>query len=125
MRRAVRACLIALVVVSAATLAGRPAGVREPSGAWSLRAAEESSPVTIGVVGDTIFGHTPVLPGHPARYLKAVTAQLAAADVTFANLEGTLTTATRSKCSPGSSLCFAFRNPPRFAQYLKNGGIDI
>jgi poly-gamma-glutamate capsule biosynthesis protein CapA/YwtB (metallophosphatase superfamily) len=76
-------------------------------------------------VGDTIFGHTPVLPEKPGRYLAKVRGPLSAPDITFANLEGTLTTATNSKCSPGSTACFAFRNPPSYAQYLKDGGVDV
>jgi poly-gamma-glutamate capsule biosynthesis protein CapA/YwtB (metallophosphatase superfamily) len=91
----------------------------------SVASDSAPGPVSIGAVGDTIFGNTPVLPSRPAHYLDAVADPLAAPNVTFANLEGTLTTATNSKCSPGSSACFAFRNPPRYAQYLAAGGVDV
>ena len=91
----------------------------------SLRSASTAGPITLGAVGDTIFGNTPVLPAKPSRYLARVSEPLSAPDITFANLEGTLTTATHSKCASGSTACFAFRNPPRYARYLKEGGVDI
>jgi poly-gamma-glutamate capsule biosynthesis protein CapA/YwtB (metallophosphatase superfamily) len=80
--------------------------------------------VTIAAVGDTMLGSTPHLPPHPATYLRPITDALAA-PITFGNLEGTLTTATQSKCGYGSANCFAFRDPPRYARYLHHAGFDI
>jgi poly-gamma-glutamate capsule biosynthesis protein CapA/YwtB (metallophosphatase superfamily) len=65
--------------------------------------------ISIAAVGDTILGNTPELHG----------------DVVFGNLEGTLTGASASKCGAGSSECFAFRNPPRFARAFKSAGFTV
>jgi hypothetical protein len=72
--------------------------------------------VTIAVVGDTMLGNTPDLPPDPGAYFDAVESILGRnAQIVFGNLEGTLTTATTSKCGvqrgPTES-CFAFRDPP-------------
>ncbi len=83
--------------------------------------------VTITAAGDMILGNTPHLPPDPATYLAAVQPALGAgAQIVFGNLEGTLTTATASRCGawqrPG---CFAFRNPPGYARYFKKAGFTI
>jgi poly-gamma-glutamate capsule biosynthesis protein CapA/YwtB (metallophosphatase superfamily) len=85
--------------------------------------------VTIAAVGDTMLGNTPDLPPHPGTYLAAVQRELTrGAQIVFGNLEGTLTTATGSKCAamhtrPGT--CFAFRDPPGYVHYLKRAGFTI
>jgi hypothetical protein len=87
------------------------------------------APVTIAAVGDTMLGSTPDLPPDPGRYLAAVRRELGrGAQIVFGNLEGTLTTATASKCAsmharPGA--CFAFRDPPGYVRYLKRAGFTI
>lgn len=87
------------------------------------------APVTIAAVGDTMLGNTPTLPPHPGTYLTPVKRELASgAQIVFGNLEGTLTTATGSKCAamnaqPGD--CFAFRDPPGYVRYLKRAGFTI
>jgi poly-gamma-glutamate capsule biosynthesis protein CapA/YwtB (metallophosphatase superfamily) len=85
--------------------------------------------VTIAAVGDTMLGDTPDLPADPATYLNAVKPVLdAGAQIVFGNLEGTLTTATTSKCGPHSHPgqdCFAFRDPPGYARYLRHAGFTI
>jgi poly-gamma-glutamate capsule biosynthesis protein CapA/YwtB (metallophosphatase superfamily) len=91
--------------------------------------AATSSTVTISAVGDTMLGNTPDLPPDPGAYFHAVEPILhAGAQIVFGNLEGTLTTATVSKCgsvkSPQSD-CFAFRDPPGYARYLKQAGFTI
>jgi hypothetical protein len=86
--------------------------------------AAVSPSVTISVVGDTELGNTPLLPPDPATYLAPVRSALAA-PIVFGNLEGTLTNAPGSKCSAGSSDCFAFRTPPGYAQYLRNDGFTV
>jgi hypothetical protein len=85
--------------------------------------------VTISAVGDTMLGNTPYLPPDPATYFDPVKAELdSGTQIVFGNLEGTLTTATTSKCSKlsgPSSECFAFKDPPDYAQYLKDAGFTI
>jgi poly-gamma-glutamate capsule biosynthesis protein CapA/YwtB (metallophosphatase superfamily) len=84
--------------------------------------------VTISAVGDMMLGNTPDLPPDPAAYLDAVKPILdSGAQIVFGNLEGTLTTATASKCGPSGpgQNCFAFRDPPGYARYLKRAGFTI
>jgi poly-gamma-glutamate capsule biosynthesis protein CapA/YwtB (metallophosphatase superfamily) len=85
--------------------------------------------VTIAAVGDTMLGSTPGLPPDPGTYLKAVEPVLdQGAGIVFGNLEGTLTTATAGKCGPASHPaqdCFAFRDPPSYARYLKQAGFTV
>jgi Bacterial capsule synthesis protein PGA_cap len=85
--------------------------------------------VTIAAVGDTMLGSTPDLPPDPGTYLKAVEPVLdQGAQIVFGNLEGTFTTATASKCGPAahpSQDCFAFRDPPGYARYLRQAGFTV
>ncbi len=76
-----------------------------------------------------MLGNTPDLPSDPATYFDAVKSILDRdAQIVFGNLEGTLTTSTISKCGvrrgPAGS-CFAFRDPPGYARYLKQAGFTI
>jgi hypothetical protein len=87
-------------------------------------AAATPKVISLAAVGDTILGNTPVLPSQPAKYFRGVAHQLKG-DVVFGNLEGTLTGASGSKCGAGSSECFAFRNPPRFARAFKAAGFTV
>ena len=122
---------LAVVIASAAIVAG---GCAAPSRAVpehgvlarSTHPAVAVPPgsVTIAAVGDAMLGDTPVLTARPAHYLDHVRGALLA-PITFGNLEGTLTTATRSKCGSGSPNCFAFRVPPRYAGYLRDAGFDV
>jgi poly-gamma-glutamate capsule biosynthesis protein CapA/YwtB (metallophosphatase superfamily) len=96
-------------------------GVERPGGA--AREGREQG-ITFAAVGDTILGNTPTLPANPVAYLSAVRPQLSD-DVVFGNLEGALTDASGSKCGGGSSNCFAFRNPPRFARALRAAGFTV
>jgi poly-gamma-glutamate capsule biosynthesis protein CapA/YwtB (metallophosphatase superfamily) len=82
------------------------------------------TPVTLSAVGDTDLGNTPNLPPDPTAYLQPVKAALQG-PIVFANLEGTLTDATASKCSPTSTQCYAFRNPPSDALVLKATGFTV
>ena len=119
----------ARMLLAAAMAALVPATIPAPASSApvhsALRALPSAGPVTIAAVGDTILGDTPVLPAHPGMYLRKVATRISSADIAFGNLEGTLTTATAGKCSPGSSACFDFRNPPRYAGYLRRAGFDI
>jgi len=79
---------------------------------------------TMTAVGDTDLGDTPQLPGDPVAYFAPVKSALAA-DIVFGNLEGTMTTATTSKCGAHSSECYAFRVPPSFAQAYRATGFTV
>lgn len=120
-----RAIAIASLV---ATGLGCGAGLGDatPASSPSASATTDSTNVTLSAVGDTILGDTPSLPSDPKHYLDPVDHVLTAgAQIVFANLEGTLTTASTSKCPAHDSECFAFRNPPRYAGYLAADGFTI
>src|SRR5580700_3333937 len=113
----------ALLVLPACWAAGASTA---GAGEVSPRAAPPASSVSIAAVGDTMLGTTPDLPPNPGSYLDAVKPVLdRAAQIVFGNLEGTLTTATASKCGAGSANCFAFRDPPGYARYLKQAGFTV
>lgn len=59
-------------------------------------------------------------------FLAAVTPQLAAADITFGNLEGVLLDGGEpgKKCS-NPSACYLFRSPARYIEYFKAAGFDV
>lgn len=139
-------CVMAGLVLALGLSACAPAGPAQggaPGGAASSRSPASSraarpgktgagarpASVTIAAVGDTMLGDTPDLPADPATYLDAVKPVLdSGAQIVFGNLEGTLTTATTSKCGPHSHPgkdCFAFRDPPGYARYLKRAGFTI
>ncbi len=87
-------------------------------------ASPAGNQITISAVGDAMLGNTPALPPDPMAYLQPVEAALRA-PIVFGNLEGTLTSATTSKCGAGSTDCFAFQNPPTFAPVLKAAGFTV
>jgi poly-gamma-glutamate capsule biosynthesis protein CapA/YwtB (metallophosphatase superfamily) len=89
--------------------------------------AAASASVTIAAVGDTMLGNTPDLPPDPATYLDAVKPELdSGAQIVFGNLEGTLTSASGSKCgSANGGDCFAFHDPPDYINYLKGAGFTV
>ena len=108
--------------------AASPAGPTPgPTAAPTTGATAAADPVTIAAVGDTMLGNTPNLPPDAEAYLDPVKHTLdSGAQIVFGNLEGTLTTATASKCGPKkSNKCFAFRNPPDYAGYLKDAGFTV
>lgn len=101
------------------------ASPKTPGSGASRRAAKDAAPVTIAAVGDMMLGNTPDLPPDPATYFDAVKSMLSA-QIVFGNLEGTLTTAAASKCGKGKHPdCFAFRDPPSYAQYYKKAGFSV
>jgi hypothetical protein len=130
------------VVTSAATPTSGLAGMLADSLAGTLTNRPDAAPaatppapasagraVTITAVGDTMLGRMPDLPPDPAGYLDPVQPVLRhGGQIVFANLEGTLTTATSGKCGSGSQPhpnCFAFRDPPSYAHYLKAAGFTV
>ena len=98
-----------------------------PNPAALPRKSAGGASVTLTAVGDMILGITPELPPDPASYFEAVEPALKhGAQIVFGNLEGTLTTATASKCGAGPSAdCFAFRNPPGYARSFKKAGFSV
>jgi hypothetical protein len=119
--------------LSAATLLPGPVATLGAGGtavpAATPGSAMAGGSVTITAVGDTMLGNTPGLPPDPGGYLDAVKSILdSGASIVFGNLEGTLTTATTSKCGNSkkpSPTCFAFRDPPDYAQYYKQAGFTV
>jgi hypothetical protein len=101
---------------------------RQPSAA--ARAKRKTAPpppgrVTLVAVGDIVMGSTPNLPPNGgAGFFDGVESELSG-DVVLGNLEGTLTTASGSKCGAGSANCYAFRTPPTYARWLKRAGFTV
>jgi hypothetical protein len=113
---------------SSATAHPAPASPSAAASPGSTGAAAASASVTIAAVGDMMLGNTPDLPPSPATYLDPVKPILGrGAQIVFGNLEGTLTTAPGSKCSPKSAgkTCFAFRDPPDYVRYIAGAGFTI
>ncbi len=79
---------------------------------------------TLSAVGDSDLGNIPQVPVNPTAYLAPIKAAVAA-DVVFANLEGTMTTRGYSKCGAGSTECYAFRVPPSFAAAYRATGFTV
>jgi hypothetical protein len=80
---------------------------------------------TFSAVGDVMMGSMPTLPAEGgSRYFSKV-ASVIRADVALANLEGTLSTGGSSKCSAGSTSCFAFHTPPSYARWLRKANFTV
>ncbi|RYF82287.1 MAG: CapA family protein, partial [Chitinophagaceae bacterium] len=95
-----------------------------------LQAQSGKDTITIIGVGDVMLGTS-----YPAGYLplddgknilSIVEKKLQSADITFGNHEGTLFDGegTPKQCA-NPALCFAFKSPERYAQYLKRAGFDL
>ncbi|BDG04399.1 CapA family protein [Anaeromyxobacter oryzae] len=91
-------------------------------------------PVTFAAVGDVMLGSTfpdetggQLPPDDGRALLVEVTPILAAADVTFGNLEGPLLDGgTSEKCKGSKSgRCYAFRVPTRYGELLQAAGFDV
>lgn len=88
-------------------------------------------PITIAAVGDIMMASpfpndSRMPPNDGADLFTPFKSVLAAADITFGNLEGPIVdTGISAKCSPGSTRCFAFRTPTRYGKYLKEAGFDV
>lgn len=116
--------------------------VAKARAAWWSAPAPTISPVVeqpdagnglvIAAVGDTLPGSTLRLgaaglpPGDPAALLAAVAGPMKAAELTFANLETTVSDDLPStKCKPDSTSCYAFRTPPSMLASLTAAGVDV
>jgi poly-gamma-glutamate capsule biosynthesis protein CapA/YwtB (metallophosphatase superfamily) len=88
--------------------------------------APTGDPVTLEWVGDMVLGSSfGMPPDNGRRSFAAVVHTLEDADLTFGNLEETMSTTSGSKCGPGSSNCYAFQAPPAYAGLLRSAGFDI
>ena len=116
-------------LLTAVAVAGLSALALAPAATAGSATHSSSRPrtVTLTAIGDLILGNTPKLPAHPRSYMHGIKPSLTqGADVVFANLEGVLTTRTENKCSHSSSGdCFAFRNPPSFADVFADVGFTV
>ncbi len=91
-----------------------------PATATSDRsAAAPSTRITVAFAGDIAMLGSP-----PSSLFAHARGALRAADVAIGNLEGTLSSGGSSKCSTGSTGCYAFQAPPRAAALLRSAGFD-
>jgi poly-gamma-glutamate capsule biosynthesis protein CapA/YwtB (metallophosphatase superfamily) len=86
--------------------------------------------LTVTAVGDVMMGTDfpqNILPDDDGvGFLAAVTPLLSQADVTFGNLEGVLQDGGEPvKQCKDTRICFLFRTPTRYAQYLAQAGFDV
>lgn len=115
--------------------AGLPSAAVAETTAQGARAVASDSahlPLRLRAVGDVMLGtdfpsarYLP--PNDGADLLAGVVDVLRDADLTFVNLEGPLTDVPggSGKCRPGSTTCYAFRTPTRYARYLAEAGVDL
>lgn len=80
--------------------------------------------VTLSAVGDTELGNSPTVPPDPVAWFSPVRSALSA-QIEFANLEGTMTTASTSKCGAPSPSCYAFKVPTAFAKVYRHVGFTV
>ncbi len=123
-----------VVVAGALTLAAVTVVTRAPTPSTTTTTSTTTTPpttttttpptVTIDAVGDTELGNSPTLPSDPAGYLAPLRRYLAA-PIVFGNLEGTMTSAKRSKCQPPSPYCYAFKVPTSFAKDYRAVGFTV
>jgi len=91
----------------------------------------EGPTVRIVAAGDTMMGSelregpAGLPPGNGEGLFEGLQASFRGADMAFLNLEGPLADGLPStKCAPGSSDCYAFRTPTRYAAALQALGVD-
>ncbi len=81
--------------------------------------------VTIAWVGDMVLASSYGTPPEAGKLSMApVFGPLRSADVSFGNLEETLSQLPESKCG-GSPNCFAFQAPPSYARLMTAAGFDV
>jgi hypothetical protein len=101
-------------------------GANATTGTSATTPATTGKPVSIEWVGDTVLGSSYGMPPDGGRQsMSSVTRQLRSADLTWGNLEETLSTAAGSKCGSSSPNCFAFQAPPSYAGLLHAAGFDL
>jgi hypothetical protein len=97
----------------------------------TVSAQSKDSLLTITGVGDIMFGtnypSASYLPPNDGKnLLDSVAAYLKNSTITFGNAEGTFLDegGEVKKCS-NPAVCYAFRQPTRYAQYFNQGGFDL
>lgn len=137
MRRTIPGAVALLLVLAACgTAPPQPAESPEPPEPAAPAPAPEERPppatqtITIAAVGDMMLGtdypenHLPDDDG--LSFLAEVTPVLAAADLTFGNLEGVLVDGgTPRKICTNPRACFLFRTPARYAEHYVKAGFDV
>ncbi len=116
--------LIVALAVGAATILRSPSTTTSTTTTVAVTTTTVVHNFTLSAVGDTELGDTPRVPANPAAYLAPIESSLAASLV-FGNLEGTMTNAASSKCSPTSTECYAFRVPAAFAAIYRGAGFTV
>lgn len=97
---------------------------------FSIAQKTKKDTITIIGVGDVMLGTSYpkgfLPPDDGKNLLTPVEFYLRNATITFGNHEGTLFDGegTAKQCA-NPALCFAFKSPERYAQYLKNAGFDL
>jgi capsule synthesis protein PGA_cap len=109
------------------SLGDDPAAQARPLTNAVERRTTSMEPISLEWVGDTVLGSSYGLPPNGGRdSLAGVTRNLRAADITWGNLEETLSVGGTSKCAGSSSSnCFAFQAPPPYARLLSAAGFDL
>ena len=93
--------------------------------ATATAADSKAHSVTIAWVGDMVLASSYGTPPDAGRLSMAPVVQpLRSADISFGNLEETLSHLPESKCG-GSPNCFAFQAPPSYARLMTAAGFDI
>jgi Bacterial capsule synthesis protein PGA_cap len=89
--------------------------------------AASTATVRFAATGDVTFGSTPILPPDSGRSMFARVTRFLDGDVVVGNLETTLGEGSGSgtKCGPGSTACFSFRAPSRYARLLSGAGYTV
>jgi hypothetical protein len=117
------AVLITLTGITGTNAA--PAGTASTPATTTTAQDLTAHSVTIAWVGDMVLASSYGTPPDAGRRSMApVTAPLRGADVTFGNLEETLSALPDSKCG-GSPNCFAFQAPPTYAKRMAAAGFDV
>ena len=91
---------------------------------------KEKKTITITAVGDIMLGSnypsSSSLPPGNENILKNTETYLKDSDITFGNLEGTLfDSGGNPKSCSDPSVCYVFRTPSSFGQYLSDAGFDV
>ena len=120
--------VVVLVMGLAMAFAGGASG-QTGAGGHDDRLGAKRRLITLEWVGDIALSAQRGLPrGGVARALGPVSRQLQDAQLTFGNLEGTLSSGGISKCGLGligGATCFAFQAPPSTADQLRRLGFGL
>ncbi len=117
---------LALLVYAVVGGETKPPPARAATTRTTKTTVTPKSPVTIQCVGDTVLASAYGTPPNGGRdSLKAMTPSLHKADITWGNLEETLSRGGTSKCGSNSNNCYAFQAPPSYARNLKRAGFSI